>query len=159
MTDKRTITVTVNGTSVTREVETRVHLADFLRRELKLTGTHLGCEHGVCGACTILFDGEAVRSCIMLAVQADGHAVTTTEGLAGADGKLSPVQQAFMEAHGLQCGFCTPGMIMTTKQILDRNPNPTDQEIRHGLEGNLCRCTGYQHIVNAVKAAAKVAGA
>jgi len=155
MIDKRTITVTVNGTSVTREVETRLHLADFLRRELKLTGTHLGCEHGVCGVCTILFDGEAVRSCIMLAVQADGHSVTTTEGLAGADGKLSPVQQAFMEAHGLQCGFCTPGMLSTVTAFLRENPDPTEEEVRDAISGNLCRCTGYQGIVTAALAAAK----
>lgn len=155
MIDTRTITVTVNGKSITKVVETRLHLADFLRRELKLTGTHLGCEHGVCGACTILFDGEAVRSCIMLAVQADGHAITTTEGLAGADDKLSPVQIAFMESHGLQCGFCTPGMLTTLTAFLRENPDPTEEEVRDAISGNLCRCTGYQGIVNAALAAAK----
>lgn len=155
MIDQRTITITVNGVSVTRGVETRLHLADFLRRELKLTGTHLGCEHGVCGACTVLLDGEAVRSCIMFAVQADGHAVTTTEGLAGANGQLSPVQQAFMEAHGLQCGFCTPGMLTTVTAFLRENPDPTEEEVREAISGNLCRCTGYQGIVAAALAAAK----
>ena len=155
MIDQRTITITVNGASVTRDVETRLHLADFLRRELKLTGTHLGCEHGVCGACTILLDGEAVRSCIMFAVQADGHAVTTTEGLADANGQLSPVQQAFMEAHGLQCGFCTPGMLTTVTAFLRENPDPTEEEVREAISGNLCRCTGYQGIVAAALAAAK----
>ncbi len=152
--DRRTINLTVNGKRVTRDVETRQHLGDFLRRELGLTGTHLGCEHGVCGACTILLDGEAVRSCLMLAVQADGRQVTTTEGLAAADGKLSPLQQAFWEKHGLQCGFCTPGMIMASVCLLQDNPNPTDDEIRDQLEGNLCRCTGYQNIVAAVRSAA-----
>ena len=155
MIDTRTITLTVNGASITKEVETRLHLADFLRRELKLTGTHLGCEHGVCGACTVLFDGEAVRSCIMLAVQANGHAITTTEGLAGAEGKLSPVQQAFMESHGLQCGFCTPGMLTTVTAFLRENPDPTEEEVRDAISGNLCRCTGYENIVIAALAAAK----
>ena len=155
MTDKRTIHLTVNGQHVSREVETRLHLGDFLRRELKLTGTHLGCEHGACGACTVLFDGEAVRSCIMFAVQADGHEVTTTEGLAAADGTLSPVQQAFWDEHGLQCCFCTPGMLTTLTAFLQENPNPTEDEVRDAISGNLCRCTGYQNIVAAAMTAAR----
>ena len=153
--DKRTIELTVNGSAVTREVETRLHLADFLRRELRLTGTHLGCEHGVCGACTVLVDGEAVRSCLMLAVQADGRQVTTTEGLAAADGTLSPLQQAFRDKHGLQCGFCTPGMLTTLTAFLREKPNPTEEEVRDAISGNLCRCTGYAGIVEAALAAAK----
>ena len=153
--DKRTIKLTVNGAAVTREVETRLHLADFLRRELRLTGTHLGCEHGVCGACTVLVDGEAVRSCLMLAVQADGRQVTTTEGLAAADGTLSPLQQAFRDKHGLQCGFCTPGMLTTLTAFLREKPNPTEEEVRDAISGNLCRCTGYAGIVEAALAAAK----
>jgi carbon-monoxide dehydrogenase small subunit len=153
--DKRTIELTVNGSPVRREVETRLHLADFLRRELRLTGTHLGCEHGVCGACTVLVDGEAVRSCLMLAVQADGRQVTTTEGLAAADGTLSPLQQAFRDKHGLQCGFCTPGMLTTLTAFLREKPNPTEEEVRDAISGNLCRCTGYAGIVEAALAAAK----
>ena len=153
--DKRTIELTVNGSAVRREVETRLHLADFLRRELRLTGTHLGCEHGVCGACTVLVDGEAVRSCLMLAVQADGRQVTTTEGLAAADGTLSPLQQAFRDKHGLQCGFCTPGMLTTLTAFLREKPNPTEEEVRDAISGNLCRCTGYAGIVEAALAAAK----
>jgi aerobic-type carbon monoxide dehydrogenase small subunit (CoxS/CutS family) len=153
--DKRTIELTVNGSAVTREVETRLHLADFLRRELRLTGTHLGCEHGVCGACTVLVDGEAVRSCLMLAVQADGRQVTTTEGLAAADGTLSPLQQAFRDKHGLQCGFCTPGMLTTLTAFLREKPNPTEEEVRDAISGNLSRCTGYAGIVEAALAAAK----
>src|SRR3954465_8030580 len=129
-------------------------LSDFLRHELGLTGTHVGCEHGVCGACTILFDGEPVRSCIMLAVQADGHALATVEGLAPAGG-LHPLQEAFWECHGLQCGFCTPGFLMTLVPFLEANPDPSEEEIRQALSGNLCRCTGYQHIVDAVKLAAE----
>src|SRR5690242_5944811 len=155
MTDKRTITLTVNGQRHTREVETRLHLGDFLRRELRLTGTHLGCEHGVCGACTVLVDGEAVRSCLMLAVQADGRQVTTTEGLAAADGALSPLQQAFWEKHGLQCGFCTPGMLTTLTAFLRENPDPSEEQVRDAISGNLCRCTGYANIVAAALAAAK----
>ena len=153
--DKRTIALTVNGKRVTWEVETRMHLADFLRRELRLTGTHLGCEHGVCGACTVLVDGEAVRSCLMLAVQADGRSVVTTEGLAAADGALSPLQQAFWEEHGLQCGFCTPGMLTTLTAFLRENPDPTEEQVRDAISGNLCRCTGYAAIVAAALAAAK----
>ncbi len=152
--DKRAITLTVNGQRVAREVETRRHLADFLRQELRLTGTHLGCEHGVCGACTVLVDGEAVRSCLMLAVQADGRAVVTTEGLA-AGGSLGPLQQAFWEQHGLQCGFCTPGMLTTLTAFLRENPDPTEAQVRDAISGNLCRCTGYANIVAAALAAAK----
>ena len=153
--DKRTITLTVNGKRVAREVETRRHLADFLRQELRLTGTHLGCEHGVCGACTVLVDGDAVRSCLMLAVQADGREVVTTEGLAAPDGTLSPLQQAFWEKHGLQCGFCTPGMLTTLTAFLRENPDPSEAEVRDAISGNLCRCTGYANIVAAALAAAK----
>ena len=153
--DKRAIRLTVNGKPVSREVETRQHLADFLRRELRLTGTHLGCEHGVCGACTVLVDAEAVRSCLMFAVQAHGREVTTTEGLAAADGSLSPLQQAFWDKHGLQCGFCTPGMLTTLTAFLRENRNPSEEEVRDAISGNLCRCTGYANIVAAALAAAK----
>jgi aerobic-type carbon monoxide dehydrogenase small subunit (CoxS/CutS family) len=149
------IAVNVNGRAYEREVEPRLLLSDFLRHDLALTGTHVGCEHGVCGACTVLFDGEPVRSCIMLAVQADGHEVTTVEALAPAPGQLHPLQQAFWECHGLQCGFCTPGFLMTLVPFLEENPDPTELEIRQALSGNLCRCTGYQHIVDAVKLAAE----
>jgi len=149
------VSVTVNGRSYEREVEPRLLLSDFLRHELGLTGTHVGCEHGVCGACTILFDGEPARSCILLAVQADGHALTTVEGLSPSPGELHPLQQAFWESHGLQCGFCTPGFLMTLVPFLEENPDPTEAEIRQALSGNLCRCTGYQHIVDAVKLAAE----
>jgi carbon-monoxide dehydrogenase small subunit len=149
------VSVTVNGRACEREIEPRLLLSDFLRHELGLTGTHVGCEHGVCGACTILFDGEPVRSCILLAVQADGHALTTVEGLTSAPGELHPLQQAFWECHGLQCGFCTPGFLMTLVPFLDDNPDPTEEEIRQAISGNLCRCTGYQHIVDAVKLAAE----
>ena len=155
MSDKRTITLKVNETEVTREIESRMHLADFLRRELNLTGTHIGCEHGACGACTVLLDGEAVRSCIMLAVQADGYSVTTTEGLSGRDGSLSAVQNAFLHGHGLQCGFCTPGMLTTLTAFLRENPDPTEEEVKDAISGNLCRCTGYVHIVAAALSAAK----
>jgi carbon-monoxide dehydrogenase small subunit len=153
--DKRTLTLTVNGKHVTRQVETRRHLADFLRQELRLTGTHLGCEHGVCGACTVLVDGEAVRSCLMLAVQAEGRNVVTTEGLAAADGTLSALQQAFWEKHALQCGFCTPGMLTTLTAFLREKPDPTEEEVREAISGNLCRCTGYANIVAAALDAAK----
>lgn len=155
MRQRHTIAVTVNGASYRREVEARLLLSDFLRHELGLTGTHVGCEHGVCGACTILFDGESARSCLMFAVQADGHQITTVEGLAGDKDHLHPLQQAFREAHGLQCGYCTPGILMTLVPFLSKNPDPTEEEIRHALSGNLCRCTGYQHIVDAVKLAAE----
>lgn len=155
MTQTISITIAVNGTSYRREVEPRLLLSDFLRHELGLTGTHVGCEHGVCGACTILFDGESVRSCLIFAVQADGHTIKTVEGLANNDGKLHPIQDAFWEAHGLQCGYCTPGILMTLVPFLKQNPDPTEEDIRHALSGNLCRCTGYQHIVDAVKLAAE----
>ena len=155
MTQTVPVTVTVNEKAYQRQVEPRMLLSDFLRHELGLTGTHVGCEHGVCGACTILFDGESARSCLMFAVQADGHQITTVEGLAQSDDKLHPIQQAFWEAHGLQCGYCTPGILMTLVPFLKQNPDPTEEEIRHALSGNLCRCTGYQHIVDAVRLAAE----
>jgi carbon-monoxide dehydrogenase small subunit len=148
------VSITVNGAAYEREVEPRLLLAHFLRDMLGLTGTNVGCDTSHCGACTVLMDGVAVKSCTVLAVQADGSSVTTIEGLAE-DGKLHPVQNAFWEKHGLQCGFCTPGMIITVVDLLNRNPHPTDEEIRHGLEGNICRCTGYQNIVEAVKHAAE----
>lgn len=154
MTQSVSVTVNVNGQEYKREVEPRLLLSDFLRHELGLTGTHVGCEHGVCGACTILLDGGSIRSCLVFAVQADGHSITTVEGLAS-DGKLHPIQQSFWEAHGLQCGYCTPGILMTLVPFIKQNPNPTEEEIRHAISGNLCRCTGYQHIVDAVKLAAE----
>ena len=157
MTDRRTIKLTVNGVRHEREVETRLTLGDFLRRDLGLTGTHLGCEHGVCGACTVHLDGEAVRSCILFAVQADGARVTTVEGLAKPDGTLHPVQQAFRDHHGLQCGYCTPGMLMTLTAFLAENANPTEREVREAISGNICRCTGYQGIVAAALDAARSA--
>ena len=147
------ISVTVNGTQHENEVEPRLLLVHYLRDVLNLTGTHVGCDTSQCGACTILFDGKAVKSCTLLAIQADGHELTTIEGLAQ-DGQLHPVQQGFWEEHGLQCGFCTPGMIMTAVDLLQHNPNPSEEEIRHGIEGNLCRCTGYQNIVKAIQWAA-----
>jgi carbon-monoxide dehydrogenase small subunit len=150
---KQSVTITVNGQSHTHSVEPRLLLVHFLRETLGLTGTNIGCDTSQCGACTVLLDGQAVKSCTVLAVQADGSGVTTIEGLAK-NGQLHPVQQGFWEKHGLQCGYCTPGMIMTAVELLQRNPHPTDEEIRHGLEGNLCRCTGYQNIVAAVKHAA-----
>jgi carbon-monoxide dehydrogenase small subunit len=149
-----TITVTVNGSQYERTVEPRLLLSDFLRHELGLTGTHVGCEHGVCGACTILFDGEPVRSCLMFAVQANGHEISTIERLGTRD-DLHPLQEAFREAHAVQCGFCTPGFLMSLVPFLEQNPDPTEDQIREALSGNLCRCTGYQHIVNAVKLAAE----
>ncbi len=155
MTDKRTITVTVNGASHTKEVPVRITLADFIRYELGLTGTHLGCEHGVCGACTILLDGQSARSCLMLAVQADGRDVLTVEGIAPGPDTLHPLQEAFRDNHGLQCGFCTPGMLTTLLEFLRDNPDPTEQEVRVAISGNLCRCTGYQGIVLAALDAAK----
>jgi len=154
MSAEMTVAMTVNGQAQEANVEPRKTLADFLREDCGLTGTHLGCEHGVCGACTVLMDGEAVRSCLVFAVQASGAEVTTVEGLTPSDTELSPVQEAFREAHGLQCGFCTPGFIVSVTAMLRDNPNPTDDEIREGLSGNLCRCTGYQGIVNAVRMAA-----
>ena len=155
MTQSIFITVTVNEKEYKRDVEPRLLLSDFLRHELGLTGTHVGCEHGVCGACTILFDGESARSCLMFAVQADGHTLTTVEGLAKDKDDMHPLQNAFWEAHGLQCAYCTPGILMTLVPFLKQNPNPTEDQIRHALSGNLCRCTGYQHIVDAVKLAAE----
>ena len=151
------VTISVNGQPRQDTVEPRLTLADFLRERCRLTGTHLGCEHGVCGACTVLVDGAAVRSCLMFAVQADGAEVTTVEGLAGRDGELSPVQSAFREAHGLQCGFCTPGFVVSVTAFLRDHPGPTDEEIRDALSGNLCRCTGYQGILKAVRLAADMA--
>jgi len=153
------IQVNINGKNYSHDVEPRLLLIHYLREVVGLTGPHVGCETSLCGACTVDVNGRAIKSCTMFAVQADGAKVVTIEGLAAADGKLHPMQEAFWNEHGLQCGFCTPGMIMASKQILDRNPNPTDEEIRHGIEGNICRCTGYQHIVNAVRAAAKAGGA
>ena len=153
---KSAVTMTVNGASRTAEIEPRTLLVHLLREHLNLTGTHVGCDTSNCGACTVWLDGEAVKSCTVLAVQADGHDVTTIEGISE-NGELHAMQQAFHETHGLQCGFCTPGMVMTAIKLLEHNPSPTDEEIRHGLEGNLCRCTGYENIVAAVRSAAGVA--
>jgi carbon-monoxide dehydrogenase small subunit len=144
-----TVTLIVNGQEISAEAESRLLLSDFIRHTLGLTGTHVGCEHGVCGACTILFDGEPVRSCLMLAVQANSHTIHTVESL-GTPDAMHPLQEAFHEAHGLQCGYCTPGFLMTLKPYLEQNPNPTEQDVREAISGNLCRCTGYQHIVDAV---------
>ena len=155
---KKAINLNVNGVSRSDEVEPRMLLVHYLRDVLELTGTHVGCETSLCGACTVMLDGQAVKSCTVFAVQADGSSVTTIEGLAK-NGELHPVQEGFWEKHGLQCGYCTPGMIVTAVQLLDRNSNPSREEICHGLEGNLCRCTGYQHIIEAVQYAAKKAGA
>jgi aerobic-type carbon monoxide dehydrogenase small subunit (CoxS/CutS family) len=152
----RTIRLRVNGALHERAVEVRRTLADFLREDLTLTGTHLGCEHGVCGACTVLDAGQPVRSCLLLAVQMDGAEITTVEGLAQGD-RLHPIQAAFWEHHGLQCGFCTPGILLTAKAFLKDHPNPTEQEIREAIAGNLCRCTGYHLIVEAIRAAARQA--
>ena len=154
MAETQRITVTVNGTRYEREVEPRLLLGDFLREQLNLTGAHFGCEHGVCGACTAMVNGETVRSCLMFAVQADGCEIKTVEGLGEAE-HLHPLQQAFWDHHGLQCGFCTPGMLMTALELIEKFPLATDEEIRLGLSGNLCRCTGYQNIVTAVREAAK----
>ncbi len=155
MVELNQIHLTVNGTAYERPAEPRMLLCDFIRHELGLTGTHVGCEHGVCGACTILFDGEPMRSCLMFAVQGDGHAITTVEGLAPDENHLHPLQQAFRDAHGLQCGFCTPGFLMTLVPFLKENPNPSEEDIRAAISGNLCRCTGYQNIVEAVMLAAR----
>lgn len=155
MSDLYQLTITINDTDYQREVEPRLLLSDFLRHELGMTGTHVGCEHGVCGACTIIFDGESARSCLMFAVQADGHYIETVENLSTDPESLHPLQQAFWEAHGLQCGFCTSGILMSLIPFLEQNPDPTEDDIRHALSGNLCRCTGYQHIVDAVKLAAE----
>lgn len=151
---KKALSINVNGEAHNDEVEPRMLLVHYLRDVLALTGTHIGCETSICGACTVILDGQSVKSCTILAVQADGANVTTIEGLA-VNGQLHPVQEGFWEQHGLQCGYCTPGMIMAAAQILNRNPDPSQEEIRHGLEGNLCRCTGYQHIVEAVQYAAR----
>ena len=153
MNGQHTISVTVNGTRHERAVEPRLLLSDFLRHDLELTGTHVGCEHGVCGACTVLLDGEAVRSCLVFAVQTNGRTIDTVEGLAS-DGVLNPLQQAFHEAHALQCGFCTPGILMTLVPFLREHPDPDEPTIRDAISGNLCRCTGYSNIVDAVRLAA-----
>ncbi len=152
MSEKVKVSVTVNGKHYERTIEPRMLLSDFLRHELGLTGTHVGCEHGVCGTCTVLFDGAAVRSCLIFAVQAAGHEIGTVEGL-GTVEHLHPIQEAFWEAHGAQCGYCTPGMMMTLVPFLEQHRQPTEQDIREAIDGNLCRCTGYQHIINAVKLA------
>ena len=152
------ITVHVNGRSYAERVPPRLLLSDFLRHHLRLTGTHVGCEHGVCGACTVLLDGAAVRSCLLLAVQTDGAQITTVEGLAGDGERLHPLQEAFREMHGLQCGFCTPGFLLTAVELLRDTPHPDDLTIRRDLAGNLCRCTGYQNIVHAVRRAAELMG-
>jgi len=154
MAEKFNIQVKVNGESFQREVEPRMLLGDFLREELRLTGTHFGCEHGVCGACTVLVNGETVRSCLMFAVQADGAEITTVEGIGTAE-RMHPLQQAFWDNHGLQCGFCTPGILMTSLELLKSNPQPNEQEVRLALSGNICRCTGYQNIVTSILDAAK----
>ena len=154
MNDLINITVNVNGTQYERTVEPRLLLSDFLRHELGLTGTHVGCEHGVCGACTVLLDDQSVRSCLLFAVQANNHRVTTVEAL-GTPDNLHPIQEAFRERHGAQCGYCTPGILMSMVPFLQENPDPTEEEIREAISGNLCRCTGYQHIVDAVKLAAE----
>ncbi len=150
---RRSIKMTVNGVEYEREVEARKTLADFLREDLGLRGTHVGCEHGVCGTCTVLFNDVSVRSCIVYAVQADGAEILTVEGLAPAEGPLHPIQEAFREHHGLQCGFCTPGFLMTAFEFLIEKPNPDEDEIREAISGNLCRCTGYHGIVEAIRAA------
>ena len=149
------VAVEVNGVRREGRVTARLSLVDFLRDELRLTGTHVGCEHGICGACSVMLDGEPVRSCLMYAVQANGHKVTTVEGLANPDGSMSALQDAFCETHGLQCGYCTPGMLIAAQSLLNANPDPTEDQIRDAIGGNLCRCTGYQQIVEAVELAAK----
>ena len=153
--ERRTVRIEVNGVAHEQEVDVRRTLSDFIRQDLDLTGTHVGCEHGVCGACTVQIDGQAVRSCLTLTVQADGKAVRTIEGVANADGSLSLIQQSFWENKGQQCGFCTPGMILATEDFLRRNPNPTRAEVREGMAGNICRCTGYQFIVDSIMASAE----
>ena len=152
---KHKITLTVNGREMSGHAEARLTLVDFLRDVLGQTGTHIGCEHGVCGACSVVMDGRPVRSCLMFAVMADGHEITTVEGLEGPDGELSPLQDAFWENHAMQCGYCTPGMLIATHTLLQENPDPNEAEIREAIGGNLCRCTGYQQIVEAVQMAAK----
>lgn len=153
MAKRKMVTLKINGIEYSREVESRKLLCDFIREDLGLTGTHVGCEHGQCGTCTILLNGTSIKSCLMLAVQAEGAEIQTVEGLAQ-DGQMHPLQEAFWENHGLQCGFCTPGMLMSAKHLLDTNPDPTEEEIRVGIAGNLCRCTGYVNIVRAIRAAA-----
>ena len=153
------VAVEVNGLRREARVPARLSLVDFLRDELRLTGTHVGCEHGICGACSVMLDGEPVRSCLLYTVQANGHKVTTVEGLAKPDGSMSALQDAFCEAHGLQCGYCTPGMLIAAQGLLNSNPHPTEEQIRDAIGGNLCRCTGYQQIVEAVELAARRAGA
>jgi carbon-monoxide dehydrogenase small subunit len=155
MSSRRAVSVTVNKTTYEKDVDVRLTLADFLRHELRLTGTHIGCEHGVCGACTILLDGISARSCLMLAVQCDGRTITTIEGIALDEERLHPLQEAFRDNHGLQCGFCTPGMLTTLIEFLRDHPSPTEEEVRVAISGNLCRCTGYQGIVKAALDAAK----
>jgi aerobic carbon-monoxide dehydrogenase small subunit len=152
---ERSVSVTVNGATYARTVPVRLLLSDFIRNELGLTGTHLGCEHGVCGCCTVLLDGQAVRSCLMFAVQVNGHELTTVEGLAPAPGQLHPLQEAFRQEHALQCGYCTPGILTTLIPFLEANRDPSELDIRQALSGNLCRCTGYQNIVKAVQRAAQ----
>ena len=154
---KISISLTINGKQHTDQVEPRLLLIHYLREVVGLKGSHIGCETSICGACKVALNGKTVKACSLFAVQADGQEILTVEGLA-TNGQLHPIQKAFWNEHGLQCGFCTPGMLMTTKELLEKNPQPTDDEIRHGLEGNLCRCTGYQHIVNAVKSASRVGG-
>jgi carbon-monoxide dehydrogenase small subunit len=149
------VAIEVNGVRREAKVPARLSLVDFLRDELRLTGTHVGCEHGICGACSVMLDGEPVRSCLMYAVQASGHKITTVEGLAEPDGSMSALQDAFCEAHGLQCGYCTPGMLIAAQALLNANPHPTEEQIRDAIGGNLCRCTGYQQIVEAVELAAE----
>lgn len=160
MSERVNVTITINGEIYERAIEPRLLLSDFIRHEANLTGTHVGCEHGVCGACTVLFDGEPVRSCIMFAVQAHGHDLMTVEGLTpeASEANLHPLQASFREAHGLQCGFCTAGFLMTLLPFLEENPQPTEREIREAISGNICRCTGYQHIVEAVRLAAEKMG-
>ena len=155
MESSRAISVTINGTVYERDVEARKLLIHFIRDDLDLTGSHIGCDTGNCGACTVLIDGKTVKSCMLLAIQADGAKITTVEGLAGADGELTPLQQAFSRSHALQCGYCTPGMLLSATYLLEQNPHPTDEEIRRGIQGNICRCTGYVNIVRAIRAVAE----
>ncbi|MFC7392843.1 (2Fe-2S)-binding protein [Scopulibacillus cellulosilyticus] len=159
MTNKKTISLKVNGKEYTVSVEPRMLLSDVLRDELRLTGTHVGCEHGICGACTILMNGRPVRSCLLFGVQAEGAEIKTVEGLTNSDGSLHPLQEGFWEKHGLQCGFCTPGFLLTALHLLQENPDPSREEIREAISGNLCRCTGYQNIIDAIEYAAKVLNA
>ena len=152
---EQSISVTINGETYEQEVEARKLLVHFIRDVIDLTGTHVGCDTGNCGACTVLMDGKTVKSCMLLAIQADGATITTVEGLAGADGELTPLQQAFSRSHALQCGYCTPGMLLSATYLLEQNPHPTEEEIRRGIQGNICRCTGYVNIVEAIKTVSK----